>query len=313
MHSLSSLIAADLDVLQSPAVMRALGVQLLLFGNFAPTGRGWQRRPLPLASLDERVDRIAPTWKSGGRVEYAWPVAAQPQQTEAALSLFDAAAAPALADAGASVGGLVRVLEDIGLRASDFDEAARAALVEMTTWRLPADTDTLQLNGSADLTLLVLSFDATRACVAVDDCPTPGPSNELLAATAEQFVRSRWREHRQRVDVIAQWEARPTLPVSCRPPPASSHPPAASCHTLSASCRTLSASCRTLAPPSFMPMPHPSCCCCCCCCCCRTCLESVRRVHVLAVRACMHSCEARACCEPRACVLAMRHVRACLL
>ena len=32
--------------------------------------------------------------------------------------------------------------------------------------------------------MLIFSFDATPGCRSLEDCPTPGPSNELLAATA---------------------------------------------------------------------------------------------------------------------------------
>ena len=60
------------------------------------------------------------------------------------------------------------------------------------------------------VTLLVLSFDATPSCRGLDDCPLPGPSNELLAATAAAFAASKDERERRHgastVKVVAQWE-----------------------------------------------------------------------------------------------------------
>ena len=44
---LAKLLPKDLDGLASRTTLRALGVQLLLFGGFKPTTTGWQRRENP--------------------------------------------------------------------------------------------------------------------------------------------------------------------------------------------------------------------------------------------------------------------------
>ena len=64
--------------------------------------------------------------------------------------------------------------------------------------------------------LLVLSFDATPDCRSLADCPRPGPTNELLAASADAFAARRWREHGQRVDCVVQLTHKPQFgkPVS---------------------------------------------------------------------------------------------------
>lgn len=211
---LADLLPSDLDALQSPAVIIGLGVQLLLFGGWVPregSNGGWVRAARPPASLQERVHLITPTWKAGGRLDYSWPASSSaPSSTAASLSLFAAASTPRLAvpGVGATVRSVADALEDgVGLRASDFDAPARAALVEMMTWTLPPSANRLELDDStgAHLTLLVLSFDATPDCASVADCNQPGPSNELLAASAAAFVRAR-KAHGQPVAVIAQWE-----------------------------------------------------------------------------------------------------------
>ena len=241
---LAKLLPKDLDGVASRTTLRALGVQLLLFGGFRPTTSGWQRSERPPASLLERVDLVAPTWKPRGLVDYSWPPGPSPPVGAPELSLFGASAAPPLAvpGVGATVGSLARALEvtlsyveiypnpnpnrnpnpnlnpnpnpnpnpnqGVGLDAEDFDGDARAALREMLTWRLP---ERRSLSDTASLTLLVLSFDATPDCRSVDDCPRPGPSNELLAATADAFVGRRWAKHGQRVNLIAQWEVAAAL------------------------------------------------------------------------------------------------------
>ena len=207
---LAKLLPKDLDGVASRTTLRALGVQLLLFGGFRPTTSGWQRSERPPASLLERVDLVAPTWKPRGLVDYSWPPGPSPPVGAPELSLFGASAAPPLAvpGVGTTVGSLARALEGVGLDAEDFDGDARAALREMLTWRLP---ERRGLSDTASLTLLVLSFDATPDCRSVDDCPRPGPSNELLAATADAFVGRRWAEHGQRVNLIAQWEVAAAL------------------------------------------------------------------------------------------------------
>ena len=90
---LAKLLPKDLDGVASRTLLRALGVQLLLFGGFRPTTTGWQRRERPPASLLERVDLIAPTWKPHGLVDYSWLPGPSPTVGAAELSLFGAAAA----------------------------------------------------------------------------------------------------------------------------------------------------------------------------------------------------------------------------
>ena len=207
--NLSDLLPTDLDELKDEKVMRALAVQLLLFGGFHPTGSGsWQRGAHPPASLADRVDAIAPTWKPGGRLNYEWPAEGS-LQYDRPLTLFawqpgDPVYPPRTVRATASN------LEAIGLRPSDFDAPARAALGEMMTWRNPQPAVELERDAS-ELTLLVLSFDATPQCRSLSDCPQPGPSNELLAATAEAFVRRQQNTLGQSVNVIAQWEVAAAL------------------------------------------------------------------------------------------------------
>ena len=212
-------------------VLGALGVQLLLFGGFVKDvdGGKWirEQRRGTLLTLTDRVDRIAPTWKPRGGVDYSWPWlgASTPSRAGRTFSLFlegallrrsldfalvaatHAHTEPRGAGAGTTVRALAEALEsDLGLAASDFDTEARAALSEMLAWRFSPTTEQLQVPTHGSLTLLVLSFDATPDCRSVADCPRPGPSNELLAATAADFVRRRRRDHDQHVEVIAQWE-----------------------------------------------------------------------------------------------------------
>ena len=213
---LADLLPFDLDILESPTIISALGVQLLLFGGFVPGPDGWVQDMVPPASLLERIDRIAPTWKPRGNIDYSWPSPSDPPpSTNSSLSnnsplrLFSTPQTLAVRGAGASVESLADALEQLGLRAADFDAPSRFALREMLTWRI----DETQAMGTArdlylggDLILLALSFDATPNCRSFDDCPRPGPSNELLAATADQFIQQRWKAHGQRVHVYAQWE-----------------------------------------------------------------------------------------------------------
>lgn len=216
---LVDLLPTDLDALESTTVIGALGVQLLLFGGFTPTASGWRRAQHPPPSLADRVDLVAPTWKARGRVDYAWPGSASVLELGESgplrpLPLFAAASEPPLAvpAAGKTVRSLAQALSGIGLSADDFpDDRTRAALIEMLTWRLPAASERLALSRTANLTLLVLSFDATPHCTSVEDCAKPGPTNELLAATADHFVRQRLHDHGQRVDIIAQWEVAAAL------------------------------------------------------------------------------------------------------
>ena len=210
---LAKLLPSDLDALNSREVMNAMGAQLLFFGGFVAGADGW-RRGRPPASLQQRVDLIAPSWKPGGRIDYAWPWSPEGYQPDpkAGIQLFNLGShrwpSPLAIGAGTTMRSLANALERLGLRADDFDRQSRTALSEMLTWRLPAASERVRLDDTPDalLTLLVLSFDATPDCRAVDDCARPGPTNELLAATAAAFVRRRAREHGQRVAVIAQWE-----------------------------------------------------------------------------------------------------------
>jgi hypothetical protein len=97
---IAKLLPKDLDGVASRTTLRALGVQLLLFGGFRPTTSGWQRSERPPASLLERVDLIAPAWKPRGLVDYSWPPGPSPPVGAAELSLFGASAAPPLAVPG---------------------------------------------------------------------------------------------------------------------------------------------------------------------------------------------------------------------
>lgn len=205
--ALDKLLPDDLNTLESSAVIGAVGVQLLLFGGFVPDAAGgWRRDVRPPTTLADRLERIAPTWK-GGRVDYSWDA---PAAGGGALSLFGASRARATAvhGAGATVRSLGGALEAAGLRASDFDETAQRAVREMLRWRLPASgAPTAAPDGP--VRLLVFSFDATPGCRSVADCATPGPANELLAATALAFTArhaASGQAGEGSVEVFAQWE-----------------------------------------------------------------------------------------------------------
>ena len=150
---LHDLLPDDLDELRSDAVMAAVGVQLLLFGGFVPGPRGWTKDPKdPPLDLKQRLDRITPTWKPGGTVDYSWVDDSDnnsnwgPQQLQspvtannaAPVSLFGAARTPPTAiRAGGTVASMCRALEDIGLSSADFADApSRKALREMLRWRI---------------------------------------------------------------------------------------------------------------------------------------------------------------------------------
>lgn len=206
---LADLLPNDIDSLQSADIISAQAVQLLLLGGFVPSATGWVRDASPPTSLNDRLERITPTWKGGGKLDYTYDADPPP----GALSLFGLSRAPATAvpGTGTTVQSLGAALEKVGLRPSDFDAPARHALKEMFTWGLPGgkgqggDVAELPLP-KASLTLLVFSFDATPGCRTVEDCPTPGPSNELLAETAMAFSK-KWKEEAGLdVDVISQWE-----------------------------------------------------------------------------------------------------------
>ena len=160
----------------------------------------WRLEPSPAPpSLLDRHERIKPTWKGGGPVDYSLDLAGTPP-----FSRWDAAAAgsgggggwrggvplfalPKIIVPGApaptTVAALAAALELVhGVTAAEFDAGARAQLHEMFTWKLPPPAAA----GGAPppRAMLIFSFDATPACRSLDDCPTPGPANELLAATA---------------------------------------------------------------------------------------------------------------------------------
>lgn len=213
--TLAELLPTDLDTLGSRRTICALGVQLLLFGGFTHEfSSGWQRPLHPPASLQERVDLITPTWKARGRVDYTALTDTSAASAASTLSLFVAAAElqAALPSIGTTVRSLADALESgMGMRPSDFDADARVALAEMLTWQLPRASVRQRLSPTGELTLLILSFDATPDCRSVTDCSRPGPTNELLAATASAFILRRAREHGQRVNIIAQWEVAAAL------------------------------------------------------------------------------------------------------
>lgn len=209
--SLAGLLPTDLDAAANPRIISAVGIQCLLFAGFVPTDRGaWVRSLNPPGALSGRVNLVAPTWKIGGRIDYSWKNEsfASLDNDDAPLSLFASTnRLLTLPDDGATIMSLVSALDAAGLYASDFDGPAQATLREMLTWKLPPASDRLRLDASApELTLLVLSFDATPHCYSVTDCARPGPSNELLAATAAEFASRRLMDHGQRVRTIAQWE-----------------------------------------------------------------------------------------------------------
>jgi len=193
-HRLVDMLPYDLNTLNNSHIIGGLGVQLLLMGGFEKTSNGeWARGDdTTRLSTEDRLLRITPTWK-GGHVDYSYdnPNAAQ-------ISVFGDAL-----DAGISVAELADKLQDMGLHAEDFDTDSRAAISTMLSWNLPFTDTILETD---DVTLLVFSFDATPLCRTVDDCPYPGPTNELLAATAAQFFA------KQNVrKIVAQWEVASAL------------------------------------------------------------------------------------------------------
>ena len=149
---LAKLLPSDLDALKSTEVMNAVGVQLLFFGGFVRHPDGWRRGPPP-ASLQQRVERITPTWKPGGYIDYAWPWNPEGFEPDprAVVQLFKLAShhwpfSPLAIGAGSTMRSLVHNLERLGLRADDFDRPARAALREMLSWRLPAANERARLD-----------------------------------------------------------------------------------------------------------------------------------------------------------------------
>ena len=202
--TLADLLPMDLDDLDhnNEAVMRSLSVQLLRFGGYTMDAGGAWHRSQPIENLSARVARITPTWKPGGHLDYSW---------SSEDGVFSRSWAVPHSVSSRTVQEVIKSVEAIGLRADDFDAPARAALTHMMTWRVPMPPKEEQLVTDSVVSLLVLSFDATPDCRSVVDCPRPGPTNELLAATAARFIEERRRLHGQRVDVIAQWEVAAAL------------------------------------------------------------------------------------------------------
>ena len=188
---LIDILPSDLDVLKNRHVMSGFGVQLLLLGGFDQRKSKWLRSDEPPQTLRDRLDRITPTWKSG-ELDYSYPG-----------GIFDEF------DTGMSVAELASTLETIGLTPNDFDKSARIALSTMLTWKLPPTAlESGPPPSEKEMTLLIFSFDATPSCWSVKDCPLPGPTNELLAATAAWFVSHR---QKQKVHILAQWEVASAL------------------------------------------------------------------------------------------------------
>ena len=109
---------------------------------------------------------------------------------------------PTTVDAGESVASLSAALAAHGLDLARLEASSQRALRAMLTWHLPATRATAQLKTA----VLAFSFDATRSCRSLHDCPRPGPSNELLAATVEHFVAAGASGASAGAEVFAQWE-----------------------------------------------------------------------------------------------------------
>eukprot|EP00971_Amphidinium_carterae_P307122 6103670-Amphidinium_carterae.1 len=90
---------------------------------------------------------------------------------------------------------VVAVLQQM-LDTSAWPEESCRALQAMLTWKLPPVP--LPVLSA----LFIFSFDATPLCRALRDCTRPGPTNELLAATAAEFYAKQGRN----VHIFAQWE-----------------------------------------------------------------------------------------------------------
>lgn len=209
----------DLDRLQNPRVIQALGHQLLAFGGWSQASKGqddsgtgsWTRRHTrrPL-TLQDRLAFITPTWKKGGSLDYKRIV-------EPDSSLF-----PSEAERGiTTVAQLADHLEHkVGLTVHDFDEDAIHALTAMLSWEisLPEADQTayasLMSNGpTKNILLLILSFGSTESCRNSSDCPWgPGATNELLVSTAARFLQQQRRAKKNtNVTILAQWEVATSL------------------------------------------------------------------------------------------------------
>jgi hypothetical protein len=104
----------------------------------------------------------------------------------------------------------------MGLLPNDLDYAAQKALRTMLSWSIPDDSSPNNSNhirssrhnkNNQHLVLMVFSFDATPFCWDVSNCPQPGPSNQLLAATVLQFLRENaTKQAPKKIHVMTQWE-----------------------------------------------------------------------------------------------------------
>ena len=199
--------------------MKALGVQLLLFGGWIPimnhTSSRWYKDESlssPL-TLQERLQRITPTYKPGGSIDYTFDSSTGIFQDER-YRITDKNNQHQQQHFN-SIEELTNHLEgNIGLSVSDFDDhdddndIIRTTLQTMLSWNnIHVNTSSLSSSTSLStpLLLLIFSFDATRSCRSANDCPLPGPTNELLAATASQFIEQQHR-HDNNIHIIAQWE-----------------------------------------------------------------------------------------------------------
>lgn len=159
-----------------------------------------------------RYQRIQPTWKSGGPVDYS--LNAQ-QSIAGPIPLFHVASSGGTAiGSGETVASMAKALEIHGMRSDDLDEQSKLALREMLSWRLPS----MEFSGTVTA-LFVFSFDATPSCKDMTNCPLPGPTNELLAATVERFCE----QSKVPIEVYAQWEISSALLASKRMPPERIH------------------------------------------------------------------------------------------
>ncbi|KAL7520496.1 hypothetical protein ACHAWX_005215 [Stephanocyclus meneghinianus] len=198
------ILPSDLDVLENDRVMGAVGAQILRFAGWTKSGTIWTKptTDASLLTLQDRLERITPTWKSGGKLDYSHDD----------KGLFAEDLAP-----GTTVEELGRTLESMGLHPQDLDVSSQKALRAMLSWNIPDEPtfDFQRDNIDQGLVLLVFSFDATRFCYNVTDCPQPGPSNELLAATVLNFVQQHLGNQTSKVYVISQWEVAAALQQRC--------------------------------------------------------------------------------------------------
>jgi len=175
-----------------------------------------------MRTLEERLERITPTWKVGGTVDYAYQNNDNEDMARGIAAIFGDKTLSTTA--GTTVAQLAQTLEtNMGFSMTQDvqDAPSQQALHAMLSWNLPpnkhgeeAATGDLSSwndndNNNDDMVLFIFSFDATPVCYSVEDCPLPGPSNELLAATAYRFAQNQTsipQDPPRKVHVIAQWE-----------------------------------------------------------------------------------------------------------